>query len=79
MSVRDILVEIDHEIARLQQAKALLSGSVASTRGRPKATSEEKAPKKRKKKRNISPEGRLRIAEAVKRRWAAQKKAAAGK
>jgi hypothetical protein len=31
----------------------------------------------RKKKRNLSPEGRKRIAEAVKRRWAAQKKAAA--
>ncbi len=76
MAVKDILVEIDQEIARLQQAKALLSGSVASTRG-PKATKAEKAPKKRKKKRNISPEGRRRIAEAVKRRWAAQKKAAA--
>jgi hypothetical protein len=31
----------------------------------------------KKKKRNLSPEGRKRIAEAVKRRWAAQKKAAA--
>jgi hypothetical protein len=32
----------------------------------------------KKKKRNLSPEGRKRIAEAVKKRWAAQK-AAAGK
>ncbi len=31
---------------------------------------------KEKKKRNLSPEGRARIAAAVKRRWAAQKKAA---
>ena len=32
-----------------------------------------------KKKRNLTPEGRKRIAEAVRRRWAAQKKAAAAK
>jgi hypothetical protein len=31
----------------------------------------------KKKKRNLSPEGRKRIAEAVKKRWAAQKAAAA--
>jgi hypothetical protein len=31
---------------------------------------------KKKKKRNLSPEGRKRIAEAVKKRWAAQKAAA---
>jgi hypothetical protein len=31
---------------------------------------------KRKKKRNLSPEGRARIAEAAKKRWAAQKKIA---
>jgi hypothetical protein len=30
----------------------------------------------KKKKRKLTPEGRKRIAEAVKRRWAAQKKAA---
>jgi hypothetical protein len=34
-------------------------------------------PTAKKKKRNLSPEGRKRIAEAVKRRWAAQRKAAA--
>jgi hypothetical protein len=33
-------------------------------------------PAKRRKKRNLTPEGRQRIAEAVKKRWAAQKKAA---
>jgi len=35
--------------------------------------------RKSSKKRNLTPEGRRRIAEAVKRRWAEQKKAAAGK
>jgi hypothetical protein len=33
-------------------------------------------PAKKKKKRNLSPEGRKRIADAVKKRWAAQKAAA---
>ena len=33
------------------------------------------AAKPAKKKRNLSPEGRKRIADAVKKRWAAQKKA----
>jgi hypothetical protein len=89
MGVSEILATIDLEIAKLQQARTLLSGGteVALKRkpGRPmKAVSAAKksavsgavkpAPKK---KRNLSPEGRKRIAEAVKRRWDAQKKASA--
>lgn len=90
MGVSEILATIDGEIAKLQQARALLSGIAAPVAkkkaGRPKKTAV--APKKaaasvaakpaRKKKRHLSPEGRKRIAEAVKKRWAAQK-AAAGK
>jgi nitrogen fixation protein FixH len=51
--------------------------------GRPKkvvavaAVVAKPAKTKKKKKRNLSPEGRKRIAEAVKKRWAAQKAAAA--
>ena len=71
MGVRDILIEIDREIAQLQHAKALLTGKSA-----PKHTAKSAAPKKRRKKRNLSPEGRKRIAEAVKKRWARQKAAA---
>ena len=83
-----ILEAIDREIARLQDARALLSGHEAPTPrrkvGRPAkiATSVVNlavTPAKNKKKRNLTPEGRKRIADAVKRRWAAQKKAAAGK
>ncbi len=74
MAVSNILAEIDREIAQLQQARALLSGTAA-----PKAKKSAAAPaakkRGRKKKRNLSPEGRKRIAEAVKRRWALQKKA----
>jgi hypothetical protein len=78
MQLSKILAEIDLEISRLEQARTLLAGdapAVKKTR-KTKSTSAE-APVKRKKKRNLSPEGRKRIAEAVRRRWELQKKAAA--
>jgi len=80
MGVSEILATIDHEIAQLQQARALLSGSAAPVAkrkvGRPRkidAAVTPAAKPAKKKKRNLSPEGRKRIAEAVKKRWAAQK------
>ncbi len=77
MEVKDILVEIDAEISRLQQARALLSGETAKKRGpgRKKAVAASTAPKKRK----LTPEGRKRIAEAMKRRWAERKRQASVK
>jgi L-lysine 2,3-aminomutase len=90
MGVTDILASVDREIALLQQARALLSGVAAPApkkkAGRPKkkvvavTPAPLKSAKKvaKKKKRNLSPEGRKRIAEAVKRRWEAQKKATSG-
>jgi hypothetical protein len=89
MSIDNLIVEIDAEIARLEQARTLLSGAASPAtkkRGRPagavKAVKAAAKPAKaaKKAKRNISPEGRARIAAAVKARWArvaAQKKAAA--
>lgn len=87
MAISDILASIDQDLARLQQARTLLvGGAVAAPKkaGRPKkvvAALAERAAKtpaaKPAKKRKLSPEGRKRIAEAVKRRWAAQKAAAA--
>jgi hypothetical protein len=59
----EILAQIDHEISQLKQARALLEGSRTS----PRTTDTPK-------KRNLTPEGRRRIAEAVRRRWALQKK-----
>jgi len=87
MGVSEILATIDNEIAKLQQARALLSG-LAAPAAKKKAGRPKKAvaavvahvsakPAKRKKKRHLSAEGRKRIAEAVKKRWAAQKAAAA--
>jgi len=72
----DILALIDVEIAHLQSARALIAGASATTAkrgpGRP-----PKSLTALKKKRNLTPEGRARIAAAVKARWAKQKKAAA--
>ena len=71
MGITEILAQIDREIARLQQARALLQDSAATTPSTARPTDRTPA----KKKRNLTPEGRARIAEAVRRRWAAQKKA----
>lgn len=84
MGVSEILASIDREIAVLQRARALLGGGAAPAApaaapkkkpGRPKKAVAAAA-KPAKKKRRLSAEGRKRIAEAVKRRWAAQKKGA---
>jgi hypothetical protein len=86
MALSDILASIDKEIAQLQHARAVLSNTAAPVTkkkvGRPRKIVEKAAPtpvatRTTKKKRNLSPEGRKRIAEAVKRRWASQKKATA--
>lgn len=76
MGVSEILVQIDREIAQLQQARTLLAGGAARATKKAAAATAAKKPAK-KKKRNLTPEGRRRIAEAVKRRWAEQRKAAA--
>ncbi len=98
MEVSRIISEIDAQISKLQQARALLSEtSVVSPslvapvkragRGRPKGSknSVKKAAAvkvaapaaKVATKRKLSPEGRKRIAEAMKKRWAERRKVAA--
>jgi hypothetical protein len=90
MNTKDIVLTIDAEISRLQQAKALLTNtsSVSHAKrkpGRPaatarggKATSFNPAEfdAKRRKRRVLSAEARARIAAAQKARWAKFKKAA---
>ena len=72
MDITQIIAEIDAELTRLKQARALLNGTeVKRGPGRPKANDEAPSPKK--KKRNLTPEGRARIAAAVKARWAKQR------
>jgi hypothetical protein len=79
VEVRQIITELEQEIARLQEARALLGGdaSAAPKRGRP--ATKPAAKRKRTGKRRLTPEGRKRISEALKRRWAAERKAKAAK
>jgi hypothetical protein len=74
MSTIDIIALIDAEITSLKAARALIAETGKRKPGRPKATADPVA--KPKQKRKMSPEGRARIVEAVRRRWATQKKAA---
>ncbi len=78
LEVNRILAEIDAQIEKLQSARALLAGTQTAKRpgpGRPKgsksATTTAATPGAR---RKLSPEGRKRIADAMKRRWAERKK-----
>lgn len=75
MSFETLISEIDAEIARLQQAKQLLSGTSAPKKGpgRPRLTTTA-APAKHKR-RVLSAAARARIAAAQKARWAKVKKA----
>jgi hypothetical protein len=79
VGVSEILIQIDHEIAQLQQARALLTSGIGATHKEVAASPAVKRTYKKRKKRHISPEGRKRIADAVKRRWAEKKKAAPSK
>lgn len=77
MEVNRIIAEIDAQILKLQQARALLSDTSSPVRsgpGRPKG-----AIKSPGRKRNLSPEGRKRIADAMKKRWAERRKQKAAK
>jgi hypothetical protein len=63
MNLDKILAEIDAEISRLKQARALLSGDGT------KKTATPATPKKRK----MSAAARKRIGDAQRKRWAKQK------
>jgi len=79
--MKDILAEIDAEIARLERVKALLSASGAATAkrkpGRPAKVASVAVPKVQKawKRRKMSVEARERIRQAQIKRWAALKEA----
>lgn len=85
MDVSKIVAEIDAKIASLQQARAVLLHLSEDTldskprRGRPRGIAATAKPIETRKTakpstRSLSPEGRKRIAEAMKRRWAERRK-----
>ena len=69
MEVSKIVDELDKEISRLKEARALLAGTASSRRGPGKKKVAAKLHK-----RTMTAEGRRRIAEAMKKRWAERKK-----
>lgn len=72
MNTSEIISAIDTEIAKLQQARAILTtmpGSSEVKRGPGRPKSSTTPPKKR----TMTAEGRAKIAEAQKKRWAAKK------
>lgn len=79
MPNKEVLAAIDKEIARLQQARDILAGEdeVSDRRRKnPKAPEPRRAATKTPgRKRVLSAEARKRIADAQKKRWAAQKAA----
>ncbi|HWA95250.1 MAG TPA: hypothetical protein VG844_11675 [Terracidiphilus sp.] len=72
MATETILEQIDAEIARLTHVRALLAGTGKAASTIKKEAAGVIAPKKRKK-RVLSAEARKRIADAQRKRWAAQK------
>ena len=70
MAIESILAQIDSEIARLTQVRSLLAGSGSSTATERKT---RKSAARGRKARVLSPEARKRIADAQRKRWAAQK------
>lgn len=81
MAIADIVTALDEEIARLQQVRGLLLavGGAVSSRGATSFQYGANATKPAHKRRRLSADARARISAAQKKRWAKQKKEAAGK
>jgi topoisomerase IA-like protein len=67
MNIAELLSSVDSEIARLQEARALLAGQDGHSARRGKKPA---------KKHKMSAAGRAAIAAAQRKRWAKQKRAA---
>lgn len=78
MEVSRIISEIDAQISKLQQARALLAGTATPAArtgpGRPKGSKKAAPASPAPRKRKLSAEGRKRIADAMKKRWAERRK-----
>jgi hypothetical protein len=75
---KNVIAEIDRQIAQLQQAKAILGGAGGTSvttkrRGRPAGSKNKAAGAATSKRRKLSAAGRKAIAEAQRKRWASIK------
>ena len=76
MGIDNILAQLDEEIARLQKVRALLASTGKEKSSTPAVKFKGKkaaAPTAKKAKRVLSAEARKAIADAQRKRWAAQK------
>jgi hypothetical protein len=73
MAIDSILAQIDSEIARLTQVRRLLSNSAKPSTGVSGLDVSKSPAKKAARKRVLSADARKRIAEAQRKRWAAQR------
>ena len=73
MDRNNIVLEIDAEISRLQQARGLLTGTNNAGKPKPSASA---SPRNDKPVRTLSAAARARISAAQKARWAKSKRAA---
>jgi hypothetical protein len=74
MTIDSILAQIDAEIAKLTQVRSLLSGiGAVAIKVTKRKTKKKTVPAKAPKRRVLSAEARKRIADAQRKRWAAQK------
>jgi hypothetical protein len=71
MAIENILAQLDSEIARLQQARALLSTIGTASKTSIRKAGKTTAKGKPRKKRVLSADARKRIADAQRKRWAA--------
>jgi hypothetical protein len=69
MNVNELVASIDAELSRLTEARNLLLGESGTEGSKPLRV-------KMTAKRKLSPEARMRIAEAQRKRWASAKKTA---
>jgi hypothetical protein len=73
MAIDSILAQLDAEIARLTHVRSLLTSSGKVTARLPERKNAKGAATKARKKRVLSADARKRIADAQRKRWAAQK------
>jgi hypothetical protein len=73
MAIETILSQIDSEIAKLKQARALLATTGTASTGSGRGAGKAAIKAKPRKKRHLSAEARKRIADAQRKRWAAQR------
>jgi hypothetical protein len=72
MAIENILAQIDSEIDRLKQARTLLA-TLGTTTKAGRAVKKAAVKGKPRRKRVLSAEARKRIADAQRKRWAAQR------